>query len=152
MIRKLKEKLLSRSAYAETASDPEQREQLALAALLVEMARADFDEAEQEHAAITELLAEHFDLDADEAAALLQRAQDANDSAVCLFDFTRALHESLGAAEKQKVVRLLWQVALADQKLDRYEDYLVRKVADLLYVPDSDVIRIKHEVWQADRA
>ena len=149
MIKKLKDLLLSSSAYVETASDPEQRRQLALASLLVEMARADFDEADTEQAAITDLLAAHFDLQPEESAALLKRAQEANDSAVCLFDFTRALHQSFDAEQKQQVIRLLWQVALADSKLDKYEDYLVRKVADLLYVPDSDVMRIKHEVLNA---
>ena len=146
MIRKLKEILLGNASYAETASDPEERGQLALASLLVEVARADFDEADAEHAAITDLLARHFDLQPDESDVLLARAREANDSAVCLFDFTRALDKSLGAEQKQQVIRLLWQVALADSKLDKYEDYLVRKVADLLYVPDSDVMRIKHEV------
>jgi uncharacterized tellurite resistance protein B-like protein len=140
--------LLGRSAYAETASNPEERQQLALASLLVEMARADFDEADDEHAEIVRLLGAHFDLRDDEADALLQRAREANDSAVCLFDFTRALHQSLDAAEKQQVIHLLWRVALADRELDKYEDYLVKKVAELLYVPDSDVIRIKHEVIQ----
>ena len=68
---------------------------------------------------------------------------------VCLFDFTRALHASLDEAQKLDVIRLLWQVAMADSKLDKYEDYLVKKVADLLYVPHSDVMRIKHEVQQS---
>ena len=136
------------TAYSETARDPEQREQLALASLLVEMARADFDEAEMEHAAIIDLLSGHFELEPQEATQLLERARDSSDSAVCLFDFTRALHQCLDAEQRQTVIRLLWQVALADNKLDRYEDYLVRKVADLLYVPDSDVMRIRHKVME----
>jgi uncharacterized tellurite resistance protein B-like protein len=143
---KLKTIIMGNTAYADTASNPEEREQLALASLLVEMAQADFDEAEEEHAAIVDLLEQHFELSHREAQALVDRARNSNDSAVCLFDFTRALHQALDAEQRLAVIRLLWQVALADSKLDKYEDYLVRKVADLLYVPDSDVIRIKHEV------
>jgi uncharacterized tellurite resistance protein B-like protein len=56
------------------------------------------------------------------------------------------LHKSLDAEQKKDVIRLLWQVANADDQLDKYEDFLVRKVADLLYVPHSDVVRLKHEV------
>ena len=41
---------------------------------------------------------------------------------------------------------MLWQVALADDKLDRYEEYLVRKIAALLYVSPSDVVRMKYKV------
>lgn len=146
MFGKLKDLVLGDKAYAETAAVPEERQQLALASLLVEMARADFDESAEERREIVALLARHFELTDEEAASLLERAEGALQDSVCLFDFTRALHDSLDAEQKIEVIRLLWQVAHADDRLDKYEDYLVRKVADLLYVPHSDVIRIKHEV------
>ena len=146
MISKLKKILLGDAAFAVTADNEIDRQQLALAALLVEMARADFDENKDEHRLIVDLLSVHFELTTDEATTLLEHARAASDKAVCLFDFTRALHKSFDADEKQAVIRLLWQVANADNKLDKYEDFLVRKVADLLYVPHSDVIRLKHEV------
>jgi uncharacterized tellurite resistance protein B-like protein len=41
---------------------------------------------------------------------------------------------------------MLWQVALADERLDKHEDYTVRKIADLLYVTHSDLIRIRNRV------
>jgi uncharacterized tellurite resistance protein B-like protein len=146
MIGKLKNLLLGNKAYADTAADSEDRQQLALAALLVEMARADFDESQDEQNRIIDLLARHFDLSGPESLELLNRARETADSAVCLFDFSRTLHQSLDDGQKQEVIRLLWQVALADDDIDKYEDYLVRKVADLLYVSHSDVVRIKHEV------
>lgn len=146
MIGKLKTILLGDMAFKEKAESQEDRQQLALASLLVEMARADFDETHDEHSLIIDLLARHYDLSAAESLELLNKARAANNNAVCLFDFTRSLHSSLDAEQKTDVIRLLWQVANADNKLDKYEDYLVRKVADLLYVSDSDVIRLKHEV------
>lgn len=146
MIGKLKNILLGDAAFAATADNENDRQELALASLLVEMARADFDESDNEHLLIRELLADHFELSGDEANELLSRARAANDKAVCLFDFTRALHKSFDDEQKQAVIRLLWQVANADDNLCKYEDYLVRKVADLLYVAHSDVVRIKHEV------
>ena len=146
MLGKIKNIVLGDKSYAETATNPEERQQLALASLLVEMARADFDECHDEQSRIIDLLAAHFELSSAESLELLNRARNALDESVCLFDFTRALHESLDAEQKVGVIRLLWQVALADSTLDKYEDYLVRKVADLLYVPNSDVVRIKLEV------
>jgi uncharacterized tellurite resistance protein B-like protein len=146
MIGKLKSILMGDTAFGEQAESQEDRQQLALASLLVEMARADFDETHDEHSVIIDLLARHYDLSAAESLELLNKARAANNNAVCLFDFTRSLHNSLNAEQKTDVIRLLWQVANADNKLDKYEDYLVRKVADLLYVSDSDVIRLKHEV------
>ena len=143
MLGKLKNLLLGDKAYAETAAAP------ALASLLVEMARADFDESPDEQREITALLARHFELSDAEAEELLERAGKALQDSVCLFDFTRALHDSLDAEQKNEVIRLLWQIAHADDKICKYEDYLVRKVADLLYVSHADVIRIKHEVVSA---
>ena len=54
------------------------------------------------------------------------------------------VHEA--QTESHRVIEMLWKVALADQRLDKYEDYVVRKVADLLYVAHSDLIRIRNLV------
>ena len=43
---------------------------------------------------------------------------------------------------------MLWHVALADRHLDKYEDYLIGKVSELLYVSRGDVLRLKHEALQ----
>ena len=56
------------------------------------------------------------------------------------------MHQQLHLKEKQKVITMLWQVALTDDKLDRYEEYLVRKIAALLYISPSDVVRLKYQV------
>ena len=67
-----------------------------------------------------------------------------------LQQFTRRLHEQLTLAEKHRVVEMLWQVALADRSLDKHEDHLVRRIAELLYVSHSDLIRIRNRVRSAD--
>jgi len=126
--------------------DSESKIRVALAALLIEMARADFDQTDDENAEISALLAAHFTISKDEALELLNEAQIATDDAVSLYDFVRALHTTLTAKERLKIIELLWRVALADNSLDKYEDHLVKKIADLLYVPASDVLRIKHSV------
>ena len=151
MLGKLKDILLGSQAYADSAESPEERQQLALAALLVEMARADFDESADEHHEIKRLLAGHFELSEAEAADLLKKAAGAMDEAVCLFDFTRALHDSLDYEQKLAVVTLLWQVALSDERLDKYEQYLMRKVGDLLYVSPSDIIRIRNQLREEEK-
>ncbi|NND53738.1 MAG: TerB family tellurite resistance protein [Gammaproteobacteria bacterium] len=145
MLGRIKNILLADRAYAESATDPDERQQLALAALLLEMARADFDESSDEQLAIRGFLATHFELTEAEAGALMDRAAKAMDESVCLFDFTRALHDSLDYEQKLEVVRLLWRTALADDRLDKYEEYLIRKVADLLYVSNGDIIRLRNE-------
>ena len=95
-------------------------------------------------------LKQFFALDNSEAALLLEEARSTADKAVELQQFTRRLHGELSVTEKQRVVEMLWQVAMADQKLDKHEDHLVRRIADLLYVSHSDVIRIRNRVRSAE--
>ena len=54
-------------------------------------------------------------------------------------------------AEKEVVVEMLWHIALADQNLDKYEDYMIGKIAELLYVYRGDVLRLKDRVIQLIR-
>ena len=149
MIGKLKDLLGLPSPEGQQGPDPDEKLRTALAALLVEMARADFDQTDAEDQEIAKLLAQHFRVSEAEARALLSRAQIELDDAVCLHDFTRTLHQELEPQQKQQIIAMLWQVALADDKLDKYEEYLVRKIADLLYISPSDVIRLKYEVLKS---
>ena len=144
MLKKLKDLFISADVAHE--NDDNKRLQVSLAALLVEIARADFDETAEEDNEITRILVDYFSVSADEAIALLTEAQVATDDSVSLYEFIRTLHASLSAEERLKVIELLWQLALSDKILNKYEDHLVRKIADLMYVPNSDVIRIKNQV------
>ena len=52
----------------------------------------------------------------------------------------------MSEVEKLRVLEMLWQVALADEHLDRHEDHLIRRVAELLYIPHRDMIRVRNRV------
>lgn len=121
-------------------------EHLALAALLVEMMRADFEDREIERTTVRRLLARRLNLEAAEAEALLQRAERAADRAVSLFEHTRPLDVALGEEEKFAVIEALWETAFADGELDANEDHLAHQLAELLHVRHSDLMRIKDEV------
>ena len=135
-----------------TKEDPAARAKgvrLATAALMVEMVRADARVMGEEAAALHGLLARHFDIAPDECRALIAAAEREADAAVSLHGYTKLLNEVLSAGEKQRVLELLWKLAFADHELDRYEEHLVRKVADLLYVSHADLIRAKLAVQEA---
>ncbi len=131
---------------AEETADREHALALSTAALLVEIARADYREEVVENELIFELLKNHFDLSPEEAEALLNQATEEVDHAVSLQGFTRLLHDNLSEVEKLRVLEMLWQVALADEHLDRHEDHLIRRVAELLYIPHRDMIRVRNRV------
>jgi len=147
MLRKLA--ALFDGAFAGPADDPAAREhalRVATALLLIEVAKADYAEDVAEDGAMIESLKQFFALDDAAAALLLDEARSTADRAVELQQFTRRLHEQLSVAEKLRVVEMLWQVALADSRLDKHEDHLVRRIAELLYVSHSDLIRIRNRV------
>ena len=120
--------------------------QMATAVLLIEMARADFDQAENENEVIKQLLKGHFDLSNQQTHDLFDEAESVADDAISLHEYTHALHKTLTQEAKEEVIEMLWRLAMSDENLDKYEDYLVRKVADLLYVPNSIVLKIRHKV------
>ncbi len=128
------------------AVDREHALKVATAALLVELSRADFEATAVEREMIANLVREHFELSAAEADEILNVADDEAERAVSLHDFTRLLHDNLEPREKHEVIEMLWRVAYADTRLDKYEDHFVRKVADLLYVSHKDLVRIRHKV------
>lgn len=133
---------------SDTPQTPQDREhglRLATAVLMVDVARADHDFAEEEFDLLLRLTARHFELTPEEAAELANLATEAAEEAVSLHEFTSLLHQSLSAAEKERVVDLLWKVAYADGRLDKYESALVLKISDLLYVSRGRVMQLKHD-------
>ena len=120
--------------------------EMAASVLLIEMARADFEQDNLENEMIIELLKEYFLLDHEDAHDLFHEAEKIADNSVSLHEFTRTLHETLNEEAKNEIIEMLWRLALVDDSLDRYEDYLVRKIADLLYVSNSSVLRIRHNL------
>ena len=120
--------------------------QVATALLLIEIARADHSFDATERASIIALLQEHFSLSESEIEALVGLAESEADDAAHLQGFTRQLHEELDYDGKLRIVEMLWQVALADNELSKFEDSLVRKLGDLLYVSHRDQIRLRNKV------
>ena len=130
------------SEDTDTAVDAKALE-LACAALMFEVARADFAVDGSEQQAVHELLQAEFDLSQEEIDAVTEEAADKADAATCLFEFTRAVNDLASADQKRTLIRMMWRVAMADNAISRYEEHLIRKVADLLYIPHADFIQAK---------
>ena len=125
--------------------------QLATAALLFEMLRADNDEHPEERRMLEQALQETFSLGDDETRQLVKLADREAAESVSLYQFTGLINQHFSPQEKISVVELLWQVAYADGRLDRYEEALVRKIADLIYVPHREFIQAKHRVEESSK-
>jgi uncharacterized tellurite resistance protein B-like protein len=119
---------------------------LAAAALLVHVATTDnnFDEAER--AKLSEVLAERFDLGAEQAEELIESAIRADLEAVDLYQFTSKLNASFDEEERKKLIKMMFQVAYADGALSEFEDNIVWRAADLMHVPSCDRVTIRRRV------
>lgn len=117
--------------------------QLACAALLVELSAADQHRDEQEKQTLLRILRESFALEEKELQVLTQLAEQEARTATSLFQFTSLINAGYGYEQKVQLLEQLWQVAYADGRLDRYEEHLIRKIADLLYLSHGDFIRAK---------
>lgn len=134
---------------ADTADHSEHRLRLATAALMMEMARADFAEHPDEHAHALSLLQREFGLSHQEAARLADLGREEAHTAVSLYDFTATLDKSLSVEDKLRIIEMLWGIAYADGALDKYEEHLLRKLADLLHLSHRQLIQAKHRVLEA---
>jgi len=141
LLKKLKDLLGSESTATGEVKD--RALELACAALMFEVARADFSVETTEQDAVTSLLTAQFSLSADEVSTITEAAVEQADAATCLFEFTRTLNELASAEQKRDLLAMMWRVAMADNELSRYEEHVIRKVADLLYVPHGDFIAAK---------
>lgn len=141
--------LATQPSADQEAAERESAIRLATAVLMVDVARADHVFEESEFESVLRLIEKHFDLEPEEAAQLVNEAGDVADDLVTIQHFTRRLHEHLDEREKLRIVALLWRVAFADGRLDKYENSLVLKISDLLYVNRARVMRLKHDAEQA---
>ena len=140
---------ISVAAAPESGSvDREAALRLATAVLMIDVARADHVFEESEFDSMLRLIESHFELSPEHAAELVNAAGEKADDMVSLFEFTQLLHKQLDEREKARIISLLWQVAYADGQLDKYEDALVLKISDLLYVSRGRVMRLKHDAQQ----
>ncbi|MGD8620287.1 MAG: TerB family tellurite resistance protein [Gammaproteobacteria bacterium] len=123
--------------------DGEHSLRLAVALLLLDVARADMEVSAEERQVARQLLERFFPVSPDQAQALVDAAQREAEHATSLYPFTSLINRECDMEERVRIVGMLWKVSCADGKIDAHEEHLVRKVADLLYVPHARFIQAK---------
>ena len=131
------------------AGDKDHALRLATTALLIEMVRMDdrFHEAEQ-HKLMKEIKL-RFKLSDLETEALVELASEELKNSTDYFQFTSLINQHFEYDEKLGIIESLWEVAYADEELDVDEEYLVRKISELIYVSHQDFISAKLRVKNA---
>ena len=118
--------------------------QVATAALLIEMMRMDFEVKEEERQTVVKAIRSKFEMTHEETEVLMQLAKAEARKATDYYQFTSLINKGFTPEQKEKVIEYMWQVAYADGEVDKYEDHLVRKIANLIHVPHSAFIAAKH--------
>ena len=126
-----------------TNLNPDHAPQLATAALMIEVGRADFNMDDDELDQILELIKSNFELSQEETDALVELAHQHAYDATSLHSFTSLINKEWSIEKKVEVMEMMWRVAYADGRIDSHEHHLLRKIAGLLYIPHKEYIGAK---------
>jgi uncharacterized tellurite resistance protein B-like protein len=116
---------------------------LAVAALMVEVLRADHETGEAERRQVVESIGRQLGLGESDGRELLELAERRVDASHDLYQFTSQVNRVCNETEKLRLVEQLWRVASADSVIHKYEEHLIRRISDLLHVPHRAFIVAK---------
>ncbi|MGY6277980.1 tellurite resistance TerB family protein [Methylomonas sp. MgM2] len=133
-------------ALPPTEKSREENLRIACAALLIEMMHMDDRLKKEEQESIRARLEALFSLSPAQTNALTELAEDQRKAATDYFQFTHLINREFSTEQKIKLIESLWRVAYADGDLSMYEEYLVRKISDLIGVSHTDFIILKNRV------
>ena len=105
---------------------------LAACALLLELAHADSEFTDDERQHLEAAVRRQFGLDATQAEKLLRLAEEAREEAVDLWQFTNLVAENYSLGQKMVLAEIMWGLVYSDGDLANKEDYLMRKIGNLL--------------------
>ncbi|MCP5278386.1 MAG: TerB family tellurite resistance protein [Thiobacillus sp.] len=120
--------------------------QQACCQLLMEAARLEEANGQQKRKLVAQVMRDQFDMPEAEVAAMIEAATRRENLPTSYFDAVKLINSRFDLARKVHFVEQLWRVAMVDGDIDMYEVHLVRKLADLLYVPHNDFILAKNRV------
>lgn len=129
-----------------SGSLPDEQLKMASAVLFLEMMHIDDDSRQPEQTMIASILQENFHLNGEQIQSLLDAAENTRHQATDYFQFTSLINKAYSLEQKIRLIEALWKIAFVDGVLDMQEEYLVRKIAELLYVPHSEFIKAKNRI------
>ena len=147
MIKALRQ-FIEKQQHDKNAPASEDQLKLASAALLVDMMYQDDQVLDEEIAAVKKAIQQSFSLNRQDTEALFDQAVDKAQTATDYHEFTAVIARNYTLEQKINVIEYLWTVAYADQEIDVHEEHMVRRIAELIYVPHSEFIKAKHRVIQ----
>jgi len=140
------------AATADTVGAPFPRRELAVAALLLEVAQCDRRVGHAERAAIERIVRERLRLDAASAAALVDTARTEFDAALDDWIFAAAVREGFDMPERIAIVGQMWDLVYADGHLENLEEALMQRLAGELGIAGPDFEAARAQSFARDGA
>ena len=148
MINKIKEFFNKKTQEAEDNSHSVLN--VATAALLIEVMTIDGNMDQKEMDSVKSNLSTILELSDDEIQELIDLSKEEVSDATSLYQFTKEINANFELQQKLDLMTALWQVALADDYLDKYEESILRKIADLIHLRHSEYIECKSRARTSD--
>ena len=153
MLKKIKVYISELGNQPSDVENQEEKEQNiinnACAALLIETALADKVFNIEEIDSMKRTLREVYEIDEKDLDELISESEKKVSESTSLYEYTRLINDLCDYQDKLKLINNLWAIAFADKHLDKYEEYLIRKISDLLHVSHSDFIQQKLSVKES---
>ena len=118
---------------------------LSCAILLIEVSYADFNISDVEINSIINLFEEKLNLSKKDAAWLSGEAKNLHVDTNCLRKYIKIINENYSNLQKKDLIKMAWQIARADNVIDKHEEHRIRKLSELLHLNHSDFIKAKIE-------
>jgi uncharacterized tellurite resistance protein B-like protein len=140
------ERLKQFFAPGEAPSQKPDAHQLTVAAtaLMVQLSRVDNNQDDAELGTIVDCAIRSQEVTREEAEEILADALSQADDSTSLYEFTGLINEHLDQQEKQALLESIWRVAFADGRIDKYEEHLIRRMADLLNLNHREYMQARH--------
>ena len=137
---------LFKNGIAEPKSPERQQHnplRLATAAVLLDIAHADGDFTPAEDSDMAGYLTRAFSLSDDDAKELVESADELRAKMIDHFALTNFIRKNASLHDRIEIVKTMWRIVYSDNRLTDYENYLVRKLADLLGIEHHVMIEAK---------
>ena len=137
-------KLSTGQSTINLSSDGRNRKvEIAACALFIEMAKADGEFSDEERKLIISEMKATFKLDDDYVNDLILLAEQRIKESVSLYEFTGIINTSFTHDEKIELIESLWKLIYKDEKLSKYEDHLIKRIAATINIEHKQIINSK---------
>ncbi len=146
MLEKIKHFFETHISLSKPKGDIENNLRVASAALFIEMMHTEEACGHKKQDLILNLLEKNFGLTNEQAASLIEIAEHKRKQATDYFEFTHLICSEFTTIQKTQLIESLWKIAFIDNNLDVDEEYLIDKVARLLFIPRTDVLEARNRI------